>query len=97
MAIREIGDILFQNLQVAYRAHALEYKGVNLGISTFMQLKVKARARAKARMLAKGHVVATLLLEECEDDTHTLEMGTWESTGTPKISEFDCKGQNTSH
>jgi hypothetical protein len=26
----------------------------------------------------------------------TPEMGTWESVGTPKISEFDCKGQNTS-
>jgi hypothetical protein len=39
--------------------------------------------------------VATPLLEECEDDTHTLEMGTWESSGTPKTSEFDCKGQNT--
>jgi hypothetical protein len=24
-------------------------------------------------------------------------MGTWESTGTPKTSEFDFKGQNTSH
>jgi len=24
-------------------------------------------------------------------------MGTWESSGTPKISEFDCRGQNTSH
>ncbi len=34
--------------------------------------------------------VATLLLEECEDDTHTLKMGTWKSTGTPKTSEFDC-------
>jgi hypothetical protein len=22
-------------------------------------------------------------------------MGTWESSGTPKTSEFDCKGQNT--
>ncbi len=39
--------------------------------------------------------VATPLLEECEDDTHTPEMGTWESFGTPKISEFDCRGQNT--
>jgi hypothetical protein len=39
--------------------------------------------------------VATPLLEECEDDTHTLEMGTWESSGTPKTSKFDCKGQNT--
>ncbi len=38
-----------------------------------------------------------LLLEECEDDTHTPEMGTWESIGTPKTSEFDYRGQNTSH
>jgi hypothetical protein len=36
-------------------------------------------------------------LRECEDETHTLEMGTWESFRTPKISEFDCRGQNTSH
>jgi len=34
-------------------------------------------------------------LRECEDETHTPEMGTCESSGTPKISEFDC--QNTSH
>jgi hypothetical protein len=40
--------------------------------------------------------VATPLLKECEDDTHTPEMGTWESFGTPKTSEFNCKGQNTS-
>jgi hypothetical protein len=24
-------------------------------------------------------------------------MGTWESSGTPETSEFDCKGQNTLH
>jgi hypothetical protein len=41
--------------------------------------------------------ITTLLREECEDETHTLEMGTWESFGTPKSLEFDCKGQNTSH
>jgi hypothetical protein len=35
-------------------------------------------------------------LEECEDDTHIPEMGTWESFGTLETSEFDCKGQNTS-
>jgi hypothetical protein len=34
--------------------------------------------------------------KECEDDTHTPENGTWESFGTPKNSEFDCGGQNTS-
>ncbi len=39
--------------------------------------------------------VTTPLLEECEDDTHTLEMGTWESSGTPETSEFDYRGQNT--
>jgi len=31
-------------------------------------------------------IVATPLLEECEDVTHTAEMGTWESFGTPKSS-----------
>jgi hypothetical protein len=41
-------------------------------------------------------VVATPLLEKCEDETHTLEMGTWESTGTLKTSKFNCRGQNTS-
>jgi len=40
--------------------------------------------------------VATPLLEECEDDTHTPKMGTWESSGILETSEFDCKGQNTS-
>jgi len=34
----------------------------------------------------KFNRVATPLLEECEDDTHTLEMGTWESFETPKTS-----------
>ncbi len=41
--------------------------------------------------------VATPLLEECEDDTHTPEMGTWEPSRTLETLEFDCKGQNTSH
>jgi hypothetical protein len=36
-------------------------------------------------------------LRECEDETHTLEMRTWESTGTPETSEFNCRGQNTLH
>jgi hypothetical protein len=43
------------------------------------------------------NVVATLHLEEWEDDTHTPEMGTWESTGTLETLEFDCRDQNTSH
>jgi hypothetical protein len=40
-------------------------------------------------------VVTTPLLEECEDEIHTPEMGTWESMGTPKTSEFNCRGQKT--
>jgi len=40
-------------------------------------------------------IVATPLLEKCEDDTHTLKMGTWECSGTPETSKFDCRGQNT--
>jgi hypothetical protein len=36
-------------------------------------------------------------LRECEDETHTPEMGTWESPRTAESLEFDCKGQNTSH
>ncbi len=39
--------------------------------------------------------IATPLLEECEDDTHIPEMGTWESSETLKISELDFRGQNT--
>jgi hypothetical protein len=40
--------------------------------------------------------VTTPFLEECEDDTHTPKMGTWESSETSEISEFDWRGQNTS-
>jgi hypothetical protein len=36
-------------------------------------------------------------LIECEDETHTPKMGTWESIKTPEISEFNCRGQNNSH
>jgi hypothetical protein len=39
--------------------------------------------------------VTTPLLEECEDDTHTPEMGTWESFETSKTLELDFRGQNT--
>jgi len=34
-------------------------------------------------------------LRECEDETHTPE--TWESSGTPKTLDFNCRGQNTSY
>ncbi len=41
-------------------------------------------------------IIATPLLEKCEDDTHIPKMATWESSETPEISEFNCRGQNTS-
>jgi hypothetical protein len=34
-------------------------------------------------------------LKKYEDETYTLEMGTWESSETPETSEFDCRDQNT--
>jgi hypothetical protein len=34
---------------------------------------------------------------KCEDEIHIPEMGTQEFSGTPKILEFKCKGQNTSY
>jgi hypothetical protein len=53
--------------------------------------------RFNQRDLKYKVLVVTLLLEEWEDDTHTPEMGTWESTKTPEISKLDSRGQNTSH
>ncbi len=41
--------------------------------------------------------VATPLWDKCEDETHTPESGKLESFGTPKNSELEFKGQNTSH
>jgi len=41
--------------------------------------------------------VVTPLWGKCEVATHILENGTWESFGTPKNSQFDCRGQNTLH
>jgi len=46
---------------------------------------------------SSGESVATPLWGSCEVATHTLENGTWESSGTPKNSECDCRGQNTLH
>ncbi len=46
--------------------------------------------------MARTTGVATPLWRKCEVATHTPENGTWESSGTPKNSEVDCRGQNTS-
>jgi hypothetical protein len=36
-------------------------------------------------------------LRECEDEIHTPEIRTWESSGILEISEFDCRCQNILH
>jgi hypothetical protein len=43
------------------------------------------------------YVVTTPLWAKCEDETHTPKSGNLESSGTPKNSELDCRGQNTLH
>jgi hypothetical protein len=47
-------------------------------------------------ILKKEQYCCNPTLKECEDDTHILEMGTWESSGTSENPEFNCRGQNTS-
>jgi len=42
-------------------------------------------------------LVPTLLWAKCEDETHTPKSGNLKSSGTPKNSKLDCKGQNTLH
>jgi hypothetical protein len=41
--------------------------------------------------------VATPLWVKCEDETHTLKSGKLESFDTPRNSELEFRGQNTSH
>jgi hypothetical protein len=41
--------------------------------------------------------VATPLWAKCEGEAHTPKSGNLESSGTPKNSELELKGQNTSH
>jgi hypothetical protein len=42
-------------------------------------------------------LVATPLWDKCEDEAHTLKSGKLESSGTPKKSELNFRGQNTLH
>jgi len=44
-----------------------------------------------------NHGVITLLWENVRMKLTLLKMRPLESSGTPKTSEFDCRGQNTSH
>jgi hypothetical protein len=42
-------------------------------------------------------IVATPLWAKCEGEAHTPKNGKLESSGTPKNSELDCRGQISSH
>ncbi len=42
-------------------------------------------------------IVTTPLWDKCEGEAHTPESGKLESSRTPKNSELELKGQNTSH
>jgi hypothetical protein len=44
-----------------------------------------------------GDICRNPTLRESEDETHIPEMGTWKSSRTPEILEFNCRGQNTLH
>ncbi len=43
-----------------------------------------------------AHDVATLCQGKCEDETHTPEIRTWESSETPETLVFNYRGQKTS-
>ncbi len=44
-----------------------------------------------------NNYVATPLWAKCEGEAHTPKSENLESSGTPEDSEFELKGQNTSH
>jgi len=85
VAIKEVGDKFHKNFQAGYKAHPLKYKGVNLGISTHVQSKV--RARAKARMITKGHVLAWLQQPSINKPTPKCGGGGARGEGTKKPSK----------
>jgi hypothetical protein len=49
------------------------------------------------QMINKSVSVATPLWAKCEGEAHTPKSGNLESSGTPKNSELELKGQNTLH
>jgi hypothetical protein len=60
---------------------------------SYLRIYKHRETRYHPKILMKSLNVATPFLKECEDDTHTLEMGTWESSEILETLEFDCRGQ----
>jgi hypothetical protein len=65
-----------------------------------LQVKIKAKnfqEIVSREFCVSANSVATPFWAKCEDETHTPKSGNLESSGTPKNSELDCRGQNTLH
>jgi hypothetical protein len=99
LVITHIKMLFCQNLSVKVSILVRSYlplEEVIMNIINNYQFHTKSTLNPKV-IPSPTIFVTTLLLEEWEDDSHTPEMGTWESVGTPKTSEFDFRGQNTFH
>jgi hypothetical protein len=95
-------------LETWWMKYFLSYKKITNAIFVSSYIKTLNYKTTKAcvctllieilKSIIINHDVATLLWESVRMKTHTFEMGTWQSTRTPKTSESDYKGQkNTSH
>jgi hypothetical protein len=72
----------------------MQRKLLNLRIITLVESNLTSKSNHIKFIKSKCH---NPTLRECEDETHTPKIGTWESFGIPEISKFHCKGQNTLH
>jgi hypothetical protein len=63
---------------------------------TFVELKHKLISSSSERT-PPTYIVATPLWAKCEGEAHTPKSGKLESSGTPKNSKFDCRGQISLH
>jgi len=84
------GVVLLQDIIIQDICRA-NFKKMSLEMTYAVKSKIEQMNIPTCHNVSQPH-----FWKECEDDSHTPEMGTWESSGTPKTSEFDCKAQNTS-
>jgi hypothetical protein len=62
----------------------------------FVKTKPTSQVEILRQPIFNNHV-ATPLWDKCEDETHIPKSGKLESSKIPKNSEFNRRGQNTSH
>jgi hypothetical protein len=72
---------------------------LNINYSSIEELTIDhlEAGKMKEKLSFGAHHVATPLSVKCEDETDTPKSGNLESSGTPKNSELEFRGQNTSH